>query len=294
MKAAIDIGTNTILMVVGNSENGILNIYRDEHSIARLGEGVDVLKRLQPQAIERATVILKKYRAICNELGITHIRAVATSAMRDAENREEVCQIFSELLKTDIEIISGEEEAQLSFLGTVEDEELSTIIDIGGGSTEIVTGRNSTIHSRISLNIGAVRFTERFLKDKPAAYDAIACAENEIRQQLLKADRRNAGKIYAVAGTPTTLAAIAQELHEYSRDAIHGYDLKTSVVETILEKLLKSNFEEILLIPGVHPQRADILPAGAMILKEILHFLQADSCIVSTQGLRFGVLKSMF
>lgn len=293
MYAAIDIGTNTILMVVGEVRNGVLNIIRDEHSIARLGEKVDVLKKIQPQAIERAAVIIKKYRAICDELGVVKIRAVATSAMRDAENRDEVCEVFKSLLKTDIEIIPGEEEARLSYLGTAENHDLSTVIDIGGGSTEIVTGESLHIGSRISLNIGAVRFTERFLKEKPALQENITAAENEIRAQLFKAGGRTPGTIYAVAGTPTTLAAIAQGLQEFSRDTIHGYVLKLDVIEGILEKLLKSSLEEIVEIRGVHPQRADILPAGALILKEILHFLKADSCVVSAQGLRYGVLKSM-
>ncbi|MES2767478.1 MAG: Ppx/GppA phosphatase family protein [Bacteroidota bacterium] len=293
MKAAIDIGTNTLLMLIGEEQNSALKIIRDEHSIARLGEGVDAFKTIQPQAIERAVTIVKEYREICDELGVSEIRAVATSAMRDAKNREEVCEIFKNILKADIEIISGDEEAQMSFSGTVENSELSTVIDIGGGSTEIITGKASNIESRISINIGAVRMTERFLKDKPGSKERIAEAQEEIRQQLLKAGARETGIIYAVAGTPTTLAAIAQGLKDFSRKSIHGYVLKIETVNEILEKLLQSSLEEVLKIPCVHPQRADILPAGALILKEILHFLKADSCVVSTQGLRYGVLKSM-
>lgn len=292
--AAIDIGTNTLLMLIGEEQNGVLKIIRDEHSIARLGEGVDAFKTIQPQAIERAVMILKKYREICDKLGVSQIRAVATSAMRDAKNREEVCENFKNILKKDIEIISGDEEAQMSFAGTVENSELSTVIDIGGGSTEIITGKTPQIQSRISINIGAVRMTERFLKEKPALKENIAAAQNEIRRQLLKAGKRETGILYAVAGTPTTLAAIGQGLKDFSRESIHGYVLKAETVEEILERLLKSSLEEIVKIPGVHPQRADILPAGALILKEILEFLKADSCVVSTQGLRYGVLKSMF
>jgi exopolyphosphatase/guanosine-5'-triphosphate,3'-diphosphate pyrophosphatase len=213
--------------------------------------------------------------------------------MRDAKNRDEVCDVFKKILKAEIEIISGDEEAQMSFAGTVENSELSTVIDIGGGSTEIITGEAPNIQSRISIDIGAVRMTERFLKDKPASKENIAAAQQEIRQQLLKAGERETGILYAVAGTPTTLAAIAQGLQEFSRESIHGFVLKTEAVNEILEKLLKSSLEEVLKIPGVHPQRADILPAGTLILKEILEFLKADSCVVSTKGLRYGVLKSI-
>ena len=289
--AAIDIGTNTLLMLIGRKNSrGEWEILRDEHNIARLGQGVDSERKIQPQAVERAKQILSGYKKICEEFSVHKIRAVGTSALRDAKNRAEVCAELSSVIGAPVEVIPGDEEARLSFLGTIEGGERSTVIDIGGGSTEIITGEQYSVRTKISLNIGAVRLTERFFLSLPADEDKMYTAKNYIRQELSRVEKIRSGRIFAVAGTPTTLAAVDQNLPEFSADRIHGHILTGEKISALRSRFLSSTVEEILRLPGVHPKRADILPAGTLILEEILAFLGAESCRVSVKGLRYGIL----
>ncbi|GAB1430755.1 Ppx/GppA phosphatase family protein [Ignavibacteria bacterium] len=285
--AAIDIGTNTLLMTIGErTHGGTLRVLRDEHSIARLGAGVDAAGNIGSEAIERAANILRHYRTICDELNVQTVVAVGTSALRDAANRDKVCAALGNIIGAEIRVIDGATEAALSFRGTTESNAPAVVIDIGGGSTEIIAGRNCLIEYRESVNIGAVRLTERFFDTLPPKKETVYAVTEFIFRQL--PDTLPTYHPIAVAGTATTLAAIA--CGGFFPERIYGYKLSLDEATAITERLLRLSPPEIIAIPGVHSQRADILPAGAVILISIMKKFNLNACTISTRGLRFGVL----
>lgn len=311
--ASIDIGTNTLLMVIGEQTREIqvynkkfdksaIAILHDAHSIARLGEGVDKTGIISDEAFARAASIANEYKSMCNRLGVTALEAVATSAVRDATNGRSVCDRLGKMLGCEVRCISGDEEAQLSFIGTTETADLSTVVDIGGGSTEYGTGEDNVLSHRMSLQLGAVRLHERFLRALPPANASIAAAREEIRRQLALLPQAEeiqegtfiSGDIVGVGGTFTTLSAIDLLLSEFDSTRVHNHTMTAEAVSSITDYLLSSSLPKLLENPAIHPKRADILPAGAIILEETLRFFSATSCRVSTKGLRYGVLYDAF
>ena len=289
--ASIDIGTNTLLLLIGEVQaDGSLSIVHDEHSIARLGEGVHASKCINEKAIERASHILHRYKLICDSYKVEKITIVATSAMRDADNAEYVCSILSSIIQKPISIISGKEEAYFSYVGSKETYDNPTIIDIGGGSTEIICMDNDHTIQSISLNIGAVRFTEKYFSTYPPSIDSIQEAIAEIKTSLSQFTISVHSPVIVVAGTPTTLACIDQGLDEYHRDKVHGYILTYDAISSITDMLCTSSYDSLFSIKGINPKRADILPAGSFLLKSLLSYFAIEHCIVSTKGLRYGVL----
>ena len=294
--ASIDIGSNTILMTIaeGNSSDNY-RVLDDVHSIARLGENVDKTGIISTEAINRAELILNDYRTILDKYQPEHVVAVCTSAMRDAKNNMEVISKFQEIIKGEVFIIDGETEASTSFLGTVEDSSPSAVIDIGGGSTEIIIGDNREVNYRVSTNLGAVRLTERFFSALPPMQTEIDAFVNFVQLETNKIPFGDFnGKVYAVAGTATTLAAIDLKLKEYERSKIHNHLLYRHRVDAIAESLLSMPIESIIFALNVPARRADVLPAGSIILREIMRSMNANTLIISTCGLRYGVLKKIF
>jgi exopolyphosphatase / guanosine-5'-triphosphate,3'-diphosphate pyrophosphatase len=305
--AAFDIGTNTFLMLIGTMKIDGWHILHDAHAIARLGEGVDKTGRISEEAYIRAEAIAKDFALLCKKHHVTYGVGVATSAVRDAENGKEICERLSNVLGCKIQCISGDIEAKYSFIGTSESPELKTVIDIGGGSTEYITGENNRILMRQSLQIGAVRLHERYLKGLPPRAQNIEAARAEVRKQLAGLpqasvegknveDRKvSVGEIVGVGGTFTTLAAIDLQLTTFDSKRVHNHIMSAEAVSTMTQYLLTSTLEVLLQNPAIHPKRADILPAGAIILEESLAFFGVNSCKASTKGLRYGVLdQSIF
>ncbi|MCS6807961.1 MAG: Ppx/GppA phosphatase family protein [Bacteroidota bacterium] len=303
--SAIDIGTNTFLMVIAEQvhPNVPIRILEDIHAIARLGENVDTTRYISVEAYRRAEKIANEYRRICTAYNVQYIRAVATSAVRDALNGKEICNKLSAVLGTTVYIISGDEEARFSFLGINGTMNKKTVIDIGGGSTEYITGEDKSIYCRMSLQIGAVRLHERYFQSLPPSYQSIENARSEIRQHLralpqasfvLSNDSAELGEFIGVGGTCTTLAAIDAGLQEFDSQRIEGYSLPALRIHDITNYLLNTPLLHLLKNPAIHPQRADILPAGALILDETMKFFNLSSCRVSTKGLRYGVLYETF
>lgn len=308
--ASIDIGTNTLLLVIGEYKNtkkptfdaADIIILNDFHSIARLGEGVGRTGVISDEAFARAAGILHHYKSLCDAHNATLIKAVATSAVRDAQNGGSVCERLGAILNCEIHCITGEEEARFSFIGTSETGNSCTVIDIGGGSTEYVTGESNSISHRMSLQIGAVRLHERFLLALPPSPESIIAARGEIRRQLaflpqaqtLSADGFASGDIIGVGGTFTTLAAIDLRLAEFDSARVHNHSMTLETVSHLTNYLLTTPLPALLENPAIHPQRADILPAGALILEETLLFFRATSCKASIKGLRYGVLYDAF
>ncbi len=278
-------------MIIGELlPNGTVKIVRDEHSIARLGAGVDSTRMISREGIERAVAILKNYRNICGEMEVQAIRAVGTSALRDASNRGDVCEALADAIGQPIYVINGGLEARLSFSGATDGSgKPAMVIDIGGGSTEITAGCNNRIEFNTSINIGAVRLTERFFPELPASPANIDLCFKFILKKLPKEIPHY--PMAVVAGTPATLASIL--LGGFSAKDVHGFRLTSEAVASLAQRLLCLPIDEIVKIPGVHAQRADILPTGALILKAVLELYKYDFCTVNLYGLRYGVLKDM-
>jgi len=290
--AGLDIGSNTVLMLIAEKEGKNLKKIRDEHSIARLGENVWKTNEINNIAIERAKAVLEKYKNICKEEQVTQIYANATSAIRDAKNGKEVAKILAETLGTEIKIISGDKEAELTFLGTVESEKPSVVVDIGGGSTEIIFGKNSKIDFKKSIKIGAVKLTDKFFPKHPPKDTEIDDMRHFIRKTLSAIPKiDNDSILYSVAGTPTTLAAVDLRIKDYQSSIINQHKLKINRIEKITNIFLNLSVQEIIENYGIEPMRADIITAGSIILEECLSYFQRDFCIASIYGLRLGILK---
>lgn len=301
--AGIDIGSNTILMAILESDgSGKLTLLEDMHEIARLGEKVDQLGFLQQSAIERAAGILRNYRAVCDKYKVDYIIASATSAMRDAENGAETATQFADILAAEVNIIEGKEEASVSFLGSIDygafheyksnTGEKRMVIDIGGGSTEIITGSGLEYGSAVSINIGSVRLTEKFFGQHPPKQTEIENASEFIRNEYIKSGF-NPGvvnQVTAVAGTATTLASIAANIREFDSKAINGMSLNKDTIDEVFHLLLSITTREIIDKCGVHPKRADVITAGALILKNLTELAGFGTCRVSVQGLRYGLI----
>jgi exopolyphosphatase/guanosine-5'-triphosphate,3'-diphosphate pyrophosphatase len=291
--AGIDIGTNTVLLlIISRNEHGEISVIHDEHRIARLGDGIHQTGCISTESIKRAQHILMDYASLIQSFPSITVRAIATSAMRDAQNREEVKKALELVLGYSIEIISGIEEAALTFMGSREDYQNPVIIDIGGGSTEIIQLNNDQEHC-LSIDIGAVRLTDMHMKKLPLSKDNMDAAMLHIQHAIADVSIPSDATLIATAGTPTTLAAIDLQLEDLSSSRIHGHALSIERISELSSYLLSSTIDEIIDIPGVHPQRADILPAGAFILNHILNHVNAKQCIVSKKGLRYGIVQTI-
>jgi exopolyphosphatase / guanosine-5'-triphosphate,3'-diphosphate pyrophosphatase len=294
--AAIDIGTNTLLMLIAEvNPDSHFRIISDEHHIARLGDSVSQTKIINQEAIQRAISILKSYSKICLENEVHKISVVGTAVFRNAENGEEVRQQLSEVINSEIKIISGEEEARLSFLGTVNNDYPTSVLDIGGGSTELIFGEGNKVINKHSYPIGAVSITENFFPSHPPLPENLYKARKYIKDVFssYSFDNQNIKSLYAVAGTPTTLAAVSLGILDYEPELIDNYKLTLGEIDRIIELFLNSSLNEITNKFYVHPLRADVITAGAIILKNTLDYLKLDHCIVSIRGLRYGVLKQL-
>ena len=294
---AIDIGTNTILMlIVDLTSDERIKILRDEVAFPRLGKGVDRNRMVSSATIDRVLQVLKDYKMISDELGSEKIVACGTSALRDSHNRQEVVQRIREECGIDVEVLSGDEEARWTFEGAVagfrSPTERFAVIDIGGGSTEVIFGRKGQVERRKSLNLGCVRLTERFLQRAPPTQEALQEAATFARRSLLGLGKveSEGSVLVGVAGTVTTLAALDLELPEFDSRKLEGHLLLSERVEKIFTELQRQTTEEIRSSPLIPSGRADVLLAGALILIEFMTLYAFDRITVSTQGLRYGLI----
>ena len=276
--AVLDLGTNTTRVLIADVEDGRVEEVDRRTTVTRLGQGVDATGRLAEEAELRVFEALAGYRALIDEHGTDRIVAVATSAIRDAENGEAFRTEVRERFAIDAKTISGAEEARLTFLGATSARagaEPTLVLDIGGGSTELVVGtpRNAPTFD-VSTQAGSVRQTERHLTEDPPAHDQLAELTEEVRAIIAEAvpaevRSETAGGI-AVAGTATSLAAISQELDPYDPDRVHGFQLDRGEVERILALLAALPLEERRGVVGLHPDRAPTIVAGVAILLEVM------------------------
>jgi exopolyphosphatase / guanosine-5'-triphosphate,3'-diphosphate pyrophosphatase len=273
--AAIDQGTNTTRLLVADAEDGELEEVSKRVEITRLGEGVDARRRLLPLPITRVRNVLTDYRREAEQLGAERILLVATSAVRDAENGEAFLGEIEWSYGFATRLLSGDEEAELTFRGASDARVGTTlVIDPGGGSTEFVVGEAGEIRSRRSIDVGSGRLTERFLHTDPPTREDLEAAAEHVRSVLPPPP--HVDNVVGVAGTITTLAALDLGLDEPEGFGTDGHRLTRGAVVAQRERLAALTLEERRHIPGLHPDRAPVIVAGTVIVKEIIEWLGGD------------------
>ncbi len=297
--SVIDIGTNTILMVTAEVESdGSIRVLDDHHEIARLGRGVDATRTIGPDTFDRVAGFLARYRTIAEGFGAERIVAFGTSALRDARNRDEFIAAMRERTGIGIEVVDGDQEAALTYRGAFFDlnveasAEHRAVIDIGGGSTEIALGSSKGVDRAVSLDVGAVRLTERCFTALPPLIGELEHARVLVREALLTAiaiPRHTA--VVGVAGTVTTLGAIDAGMERFDAAELNGRRLTSTTIKRLTAQLTTMTQQDVAALPQVPSERADVLLAGAVILEEFVHHYGVDAIIVSTRGVRYGVLE---
>lgn len=300
--AAIDCGTNSVrLLVAENGDDGLVDLDR-RLILTRLGQGVDATGQFHPDALARTLAAFAEYAEVIDDLGVEKVRLVATSAARDASNRDEFFAGARERLGVDAEVISGDEEARLSFTGALtalpDVAAPALVMDIGGGSTELIvgsTGAPPSIAHGISLNIGSVRVRERFLADDPPSEAQIDGARQHIDGLLDGAgiDIAAVQTWIGVGGTATSLSALNQRLPAYDRAKVHGSTMTRVELHALTQRLLTSTVAQVKALPSMHPKRADVICAGALIADRVAARAGVDLTISESDildGLALGLL----
>jgi exopolyphosphatase/guanosine-5'-triphosphate,3'-diphosphate pyrophosphatase len=298
--AAIDCGTNSIRLLIADIDgNNFREVVRDME-IVRLGQGVDETGQFHPDAIARTLAAVDKFAAEIAKRGVEKIRFCATSATRDATNRHSFVDGVRDRLGIELEVISGDEEAALSFAGAIKDLDPSNgpflVVDIGGGSTEFVFG-TSTVEAARSVNIGCVRMTERHFASDPATAQQIELARTDIQAAIAQAAAvvpiTKAKTLVAVAGTATTVAAAALDLPEYDRYAIHLSRISAQQTHDAATMFATSTREQRLALGYMHPGRVDVIAAGSLVLSEIMKATGASEFVASESDILDGMAFSL-
>ncbi|WP_295902117.1 Ppx/GppA phosphatase family protein [uncultured Bdellovibrio sp.] len=296
--AALDLGTNTFLCLIAEgTEKGITKVHKDLVQVVRLGQGVDKTGEFHPDALARARACLTEFKKEIDEQKVDRILAMATSAARDAKNGKELFKI-GEDLGIPIEIIPGEDEARITYqgatAGSADDQKTSLVVDVGGGSTELISGRGSKILFGESLNIGGVRLTEKFISTQPVPQNEREQLKQYIHTQLQtvlpELKKEKIDQIIAVAGTPTSLVAI--EVGGFDEKKVDGFFLKKERLAYWVDEFANTTVEEKKTKYGLGG-RADIIYAGASILLAVIEALNLPGMVVSTKGVRYGVALEM-
>ncbi|MGA4726032.1 exopolyphosphatase [Micromonospora taraxaci] len=307
--AAIDCGTNSIRLLVADLPDDsagppapLVDLTR-RMEIVRLGEGVDRTGRLAPEAIERTRVALASYAADIEKFGAERVRMCATSASRDAANAADFTEMVQRTLGVAPEVVTGDEEARLSFTGAVRGLPADAkapflVVDIGGGSTEFVVGdREAGVRAAISVDIGCVRMTERHLPGDPPTPEQVAAAQADIAaavdRALAAVPGREAATLVGLAGSVTTVVAIAQGLQEYDPERIHHARVSYEAVAQVTADLLGQTRAQRLAIPVMHPGRADVIGAGALVLRVIMERAGMPSVVASEHDILDGIAWSI-
>ncbi len=293
--ASIDIGTNTILLLIAEMKEGALEPLLEKETVVRLGEDLQKNGFLSEGAMERGIQTLSQYLEACHEMKVQRIFAVGTSALREAKNTGDFLKMVEEKLNLSIEIISGEEEAQLSFLAVTRDlkepRKPILVIDVGGGSTEFILGRGDRITQWVSLPLGSVRFTEQFLLSDPVHEEDWENMERQIQKLLVRIPHpKEPFLMVAVGGTATTLASVEQGLAEFILEKIHHFLLEKEALGRQLLLFGSKTIDERRKIPGLPAARADVILAGGAILYWAMEKLECPSVLISCHGVRYGLL----
>jgi len=296
--AVVDLGTNSTRLLVADVRHGEVREIERRTEITRLGQGVDASGRLAGEAMERVFAAVAGFRSVIDELGASRAVAVATSAVRDAANGEQLRSALEDRYGLEARVISGDEEARLTFRGAtgalpVEDGEPTLVIDIGGGSTELVVGRPGGDPTfQVSTQAGSVRQTERHVSEDPPEPEGLADLALEVQELFETAVpgpvRESVGQGIAVAGTATSLAAVDQELEPYDPGRVDGYRLELGACERMMAMLAAAPLPERRAVPGLHPGRAPTIVAGTVILVEAMRAFNLESVRTSEADILHG------
>jgi exopolyphosphatase/guanosine-5'-triphosphate,3'-diphosphate pyrophosphatase len=301
--AAIDIGTNSVRLLIGERDAGerigFRTLDRRMH-ITRLGEGVDRDRRLATQAIDRTLAVLREFRAAIDESDGARTRMTATSAARDSANRDEFFDAAEKIVGVRPELLDGITEAGLSFDGATADIDAPgpyAVVDIGGGSTEIAVGTDRC-EGAVSLDMGCVRLTEQYLHHDPPRAEELSACLSVVEAYLDDAAREVPGlgdavTLIGLAGTVSAVAAIEIGLAEYDRDRIHHFRLRHDAAEDVFRTLATERRADRLHNPGLEPERADVIVGGCCILVSLYRQFGFDECIVSEADILDGLLRSL-
>jgi exopolyphosphatase / guanosine-5'-triphosphate,3'-diphosphate pyrophosphatase len=291
--AVIDVGTNSARLLVADVAGGMVTPVERRSRVTRLGRGVDLSGRLSAEAIEEACEAIGGYVAACEELSAEAVETIATSAVRDAENGSAFVAELRERFALSARVLDGEEEARLTYRGATSEHvptKPTLVIDIGGGSTELVVGTGSEISFHTSLQAGVVRHSERHVASDPPTAIELESLAADVRG-LIGAGvggivEASAG--IGVAGTPTSLAAVEMELEPYDPARVHGHVLQLPAIQRMLSRLASTPLSERVEIPGMHPDRAPTIVAGVVILVETMRAFGLEQIEVSEHDILYG------
>jgi exopolyphosphatase/guanosine-5'-triphosphate,3'-diphosphate pyrophosphatase len=298
--AVIDCGTNSIRLLIAETSGSTIKEVIRTMEIVRLGQGVDENKAFHPDAINRTLLAVKSFKEIIDKNKVDRIRFCATSATRDASNRNIFIDGVRDILNIQVEVIPGEEEAALSFTGATYQLDQGSgpflVVDIGGGSTEFVYGDKKVISAK-SVNIGCVRMSERHLTNQPPTMDQIASAivdiDIAITQAAVSVPINSAKSLIAVAGTATTVAAAALDLSKYDRDLIHLAKISADKVHKVAQMFQSMNKSEISALPYMHEGRVDVITAGSLVLSRVMAATGATEFVASETDILDGMAFSL-
>jgi len=298
--AVIDCGTNSIRLLIAETSGSTIKEVIRTMEIVRLGQGVDENKAFHPDAINRTLLAVKSFKEIIDRNNVDKIRFCATSATRDASNRNIFIDGVRDILNIQVEVIPGEEEAALSFTGATYQLDQGSgpflVVDIGGGSTEFVFGDKKVISAK-SVNIGCVRMSERHLTNQPPTMDQIASTivdiDIAITQAAVSVPINSAKSLIAVAGTATTVAAAALNLSKYDRDLIHLAKISADKVHKVAQMFQSMNKSEISALPYMHEGRVDVITAGSLVLSRVMAATGATEFVASETDILDGMAFSL-
>jgi exopolyphosphatase/guanosine-5'-triphosphate,3'-diphosphate pyrophosphatase len=302
--AAIDIGTNTVLLLVAQrAAREADRVVAERATITRLGEGVDRTRRLSPAAIARTNACLEAYALVVRDLGVDRLSVVGTSAMRDAGGGDEIREKVRFLFGVEARVLTGEEEARLTFRGglsglaTKADEE-TFVFDVGGGSTEVVIGRQDGERAvttfAASYDVGSVRMTERCVLHDPPSREELSNVEEAAARAFASVPAMSVARIpVGIAGTMTTLAAVSLGLVSYDGARVHGHVMTVDALREVVDRLASLTIEMRRRVPGMEPNRADVIVAGGIIALALLDRWGAAAVRVSDRGVRWGLAEEL-
>ncbi len=294
--AVVDIGTNSTRMLIADVENSQVSEVERRTTVTNLGRGVDLTGSLCSDAIDGVCTVIADYRATWQEMGAERVFAIATSAVRDSVNGDAFIAELRERFGLDAQLLSGEEEAHLTYLGATAarpaEGSPTLVLDIGGGSTELIVGNGTEVGFHTSLQAGTIRHSERHLNSDPPDPHELEDLADDVRhlieQAVASAEGEGPVRAIAVAGTPTSLAAIDQELEPYDSERVHGYRLALRPIQRMLSRLSSLPLAERLRIPGLHPGRAPTIVAGTVILVQVMRAFGIDEIEVSERDILHG------
>jgi exopolyphosphatase/guanosine-5'-triphosphate,3'-diphosphate pyrophosphatase len=300
--ATIDVGTNTVLLLVAEERGKKFEVVVERAEITRLGKGVDRTGHLDPEAIRGTVEAIGRFAAEARALGVKGIACIATSAARDAQNSADFFSATRAAADLTPEVISGDEEARLVYRSAWRDFGPGplAVLDVGGGSTEFTWGEGNDPTSRRSLQIGAVRLTERHVTTDPISRSELQLLTSHARegcaalQGMEPIGSSGKARLVGVAGTVTTICAVAQELAKYDPEKVHGATLALTEVEQVRDRLAALPVAQRSQVPGLEPKRADVIVAGCTVVSEAMRATGFDRLTVSDRGVRWGLLYDRF